>query len=396
MRVFKNVKNILVIKLRNIGDVLLTVPAIRALRETFPEARVAVLVNPGTEAMLRGNPLVDEIIILNREENPKGLAGKVLGGLGFIRTLRTKDFDMTVDLTGGDRAAIAGFLTGARYRLGPKPAGKGFKGKRYLYTHTAAAPPQKTHTVLRNLATLRPHGIDTKNLTVDFFTGKEDEEAVAKIIQKNGLIGSEGGAHSFVHVHPVSRWLFKCPASPVMAAFLDHIISSGLQIVLTSGPEPREVAMLKEIKALMKKPAIDLSGKLNLKALAALSRQAAFFFGVDSAPMHIAAAVGTPVVALFGPSGAFDWGPWDNEAVKGLSLKAKDNPLTPYPAHNGLQSLGRNTVIQNTRECVPCGKDGCRGSKKSDCLDEIDKTLVKNILSQYIMKYSAATHSSGA
>jgi len=312
----------------------------------------------------------------------------VLGGLGFIRTLRAKHFDMTVDLTGGDRAAIAGFLTGARYRLGPAPAGKGFKGKKYLYTHTAATPPHKTHTVLRNLALLRTFGIDTTNLTVDFFTDREDERLVEKLLQKKGL--DKGGKNPFVHVHPVSRWLFKCPASPLMAAFLDYITEQGMKIVLTSGPEPREVAMLKEIKGLMHNEAIDLSGELSLKGLGVLSQKAAFFFGVDSAPMHIAAAVGSPVVALFGPSGAFDWGPWDNEAVKGLSFTENNTPLTPYPARSGVQSFGRNTVIQDTRECVPCGKDGCKGSKKSDCLDEIDKSLVKKILSQYIIKYGAA------
>ncbi|MFQ5480320.1 MAG: putative lipopolysaccharide heptosyltransferase III [Thermodesulfobacteriota bacterium] len=387
MSEFKDVKKILVIKLRNIGDVLLTVPAIRALKGTFPGARITVLVNSGTEDMLTENPLVEKVIIFKRKEKKLGISKKLRGGLGFMKSLRGEKFDMTVDLTGGDRAAFTGFATGARYRLGPEPAGKGFKGKKYLYTHKSPQPRAMTHTVLRNLSVLRPFGIDTDNLTVDFFTTEENEAAASEILKKESL--GINGKKNFVHVHPVSRWLFKCPDSLLMASILDHLAGSGLQVVLTSGPEAREVALLKEITSLMKKPALDLSGSLSLKGLGALSRQAAFFFGVDSAPMHIAAATGAPVLALFGPSGAFDWGPWDNEAAKKLSFTPEDTPLTPYPKRNGVQRFGTNTVIQDTRDCVPCGKDGCRGTKKSDCLDELDSAIIKKILDEYIVKYGS-------
>ncbi len=373
---FEGVKKILVMKLRNIGDVLLTVPAIRALSDTFAGARISALVNPGTEQMLTLNPLVDEVIVMERGGRGRG---KVRASLGFIKRLRARGFDMTVDLTGGDRAAFTGFLSGARYRLGPEPGGRGFKGKAYLYTQRAPRPLAMTHTVFRNLLVLRPFGIDTRDLTVDFFTSREDEAEVSAILEREGL----GGNLPFVHVHPVSRWLFKCPAPALMARVLDSIVEKGLPVVITSGPEAREMAMAREIERLMEEEAVDLSGAISLKGLGALSRRAAFFFGVDSAPMHIAAAVGSPVVALFGPSGAFDWGPWDNGAAGSLSISA-DGPLTPYPARSGIQRFGRNTVIQDTRECVPCGKDGCGGSKKSKCLDELDPALIGEVLRGYI------------
>jgi len=372
---FVGIKNILVIKLRNIGDVLLTVPAIRALRETFPGARISALVNPGTEQMLTLNPLVDEVIVMERGGRGRG----VRASIGFIRKLRARGFEMTVDLTGGDRAAFTGFLTGAKFRLGPDPAGRGFTGKAYLYTHRAAPPPPMTHTVIRNLSVLRPFGIDTKDLAVDFFVGKADEDETLAILEREGL----GAGRPFVHVHPVSRWLFKCPVPSLVAGVLDGIVRKGLPVVITSGPEAREMAMAREIERLMKEEAFDLSGIISLKGLGALSKRAAFFFGVDSAPMHIAAAVGAPVVALFGPSGAFDWGPWDNEAARGLSFST-GGPLTPYPSRSGVQRFGKNTVIQDTRECVPCGKDGCGGSKKSKCLDELDPKLIAGVLDGYI------------
>lgn len=95
-----------------------------------------------------------------------------------------------------------------------------------------------------------------------------------------------------------------------------------------------------------------------------MSERASLFFGVDSAPMHVAAAIGTPVGALFGPSGVFHWRPWDNDA-------AELGGATPYSRRNGIQSFGRHTAVQRDWECAPCGKDGCAGSKVSRCLEEI-------------------------
>jgi len=110
--------------------------------------------------------------------------------------------------------------------------------------------------------------------------------------------------------------------------------------------------------------------------------------------MHIAAAIGTPVVALFGPSGAFHWGPWDNsrdcprftdEAKR--SRRIGTVPMqwqrkTPYSKQNGIQTFGRHTVIQMDWECIPCGKDGCDGSKISKCLEDMEIKDVKKILEE--------------
>ncbi len=364
---FEGIKKVLVIKLRHIGDVLLTVPAIRAVKESLPEASVSALVNSGTEEMLTGNPLLDEVLTFDRSIKSKSLRKRGSGELKFIKGLRKKGFDMSVDLTGGDRAAIVGCLIGAKFRLGYDPGGAGFIGKKFFYTHVAKRPPERTHTVLRDMGLPGAFGLKTSNMSVDIFTTPEEDAFVKELLAKNGI----GPETPYVHVHPTSRWLFKCWNDESMAAIIDLFEDEGLRVVLTSAPDKRETDKIKSIKASAKTDPVDLSGLLRLKHLASLSRGAALFFGVDSAPMHIAAASGAPVVALFGPSGVFDWGPWDNPA-------SRDH--TPYAALSGVQSFGRHTAIQEDWDCIPCGEDGCNGTKKSDCLEAIGVDKVTDLI----------------
>ena len=166
-----------------------------------------------------------------------------------------------------------------------------------------------------------------------------------------------------------------------MAEVINWLTDRGITVIVTSAPDKREMEKAKKILSMVrisKSSFIDLCGKTNIKQLAAISEVSDLFFGVDSAPMHIAAAVGTPVVALFGPSGAFHWGPWDNESSK-LRVKSLEFK-TPYPEKSGIQTFGIHTVIQQDWKCVPCGKDGCDGSKISRCLEEIKTEEVINIL----------------
>lgn len=378
---FKDVRNILIIKLRHIGDVLLTIPAVRAVREAFPSAYILALVNKGTDEVLTGNPLLDEVIVYERGIQRLPLPQRVRRELGFMRMIRKNDFDMAIDLTSGDRPAILSFLSGARYRLAYDPEGKGFWGKRYLYTHLAKTDGMPGHVVLQNLYPLRQYGIETMDLGVTVFPSRDDEDYVDKLLQEGGIRSGE----PFVHIHPVSRWLFKCWRDEYMGGVIRWLLDKGIKVVVTSSPDKREMEKAKSILSLVSElrtpnsELLDLSGRTTLKHMAVISKRANLFFGIDSAPMHIAAAVGTPVVVLFGPTGAYDWGPWDNGYRGQWSVVSGQG--TPYPKKNGIQRSQLHTVIQKDWDCVPCGKDGCNGSKKSECLEDIKVDEVIEVLS---------------
>jgi heptosyltransferase-3 len=396
---FNVIKRILVIKLRHIGDVLLTVPVFRALRETFPRARISALVNSGTEEVLSGNPLIDEILCLDRGIKKLSLKDRYLREVNFLKDIRRKDFDMTVDLTGGDRAAIISFASGAKYRLGWSSK-KGFIGKKYLYSHLFE-PDGKKHMVLQNLDVIGQIGINTENLSVDFHIPEDDRVFIRKILEENMSPsaplpphppltkggrkgGKEGLRNTIIHIHPTSRWLFKCWKDEYMAEILKWLLEREIIVIVTASPDMHEIKKAKKILSLvfgltppLRHPlgkgghmgVIDLCGRTTIKQLAAISEVSNVFFGVDSAPMHIAAAVGTPVIALFGPSGAYNWGPWDNESSKFKVQSSKFE--NPYIQRNGIQTFSIHTVIQREWDCIPCGKDGCNSTKISKCLEDI-------------------------
>jgi heptosyltransferase-3 len=371
---FSDIKKILVIKLRHIGDVLLTVPALRALKKTFPGSSISVLINAGTEGVLEGNPLINELIVFDRSIKKMPAAKKLFQEAAFLKRLRSKSFDMSVDLTGGDRAAVASWLSGARYRIGWKTP-QGFVGKKLLLTHPAE-PDGSSHTVLQNLDIVRPFGINTDNLSVDFFTPETEKVFIKQVLSGKNVKEDD----TVVHIHPTSRWLFKCWRDEYVAEIIKWLMEQGIKVILTSAPDKKESDKISRILSFLSphhasgSNLIDLSGKTSIKQLGAISEMSDLFFGVDTAPMHIAAAVGIPVVALFGPSGAFHWGPWDNAPGGDV----------PYKKRNGVQSFGMHTVIQKSDNCIPCGKDGCDGTKKSRCLEDIGPEEVKKVLSSKI------------
>ena len=304
----QNIRRLAVFKMRNIGDVLMITPVLRALRETFPEARITVIVNSGTEAMLANNPHVDEVLAYERGGRAPGPLGRLRYEAGFAAELRKRRFDLTIGFTEGDRTAWYSLFCGARYRMGvANYAWKKFDPRSHIYNLPVQAPGEAMHEVEKHFWLLEHAGLKLKsthpgNLCL---VVPDDLRAWARA----ELTPLRPGR--VVHVHPVSRWLWKCWGNDAMASIIDWLqTEQNARVVVTTGPAPRERERAQEIVRLCRTQPRFYDGGLSLGQIAALSVESDGYFGVDTAPMHMAAAVGVPVVALFGPTHANIWGPW--------------------------------------------------------------------------------------
>lgn len=289
---WKTWKRVLVIKLRYIGDVLITTPFIRALKENLPYVEVTALVPAGTEAALEGNPHLSGIIPYD-----KGMG--IAGDLALVRKLRVSSFDASFDLTDSDRSAWLGFFSGSRHRFGFE--GGGVLRRKLLYTNAMPQPPQRTHQIDRNLQMIESLGMTVGDRSLSLSLSDGELEEGRAILQSAGLIASQ----PYVVIHAAARTLFKSWPAERFAALADRLYSAGYQVVLTGSEKDRPI--VRPVTDHMAKAAIDLTGKTNLRLLASVIKGAALFVGNDSGPMHMASAVGTPVVALFGPT---DWESW--------------------------------------------------------------------------------------
>lgn len=295
-------ERILVIKLRYIGDVLLSTPVIRNLRLHFPRAHLAMMVNAGTDAILRHNRCVDEVLALDREHlkswNP---VARLEAPLRYLRWVRTRRFDCVVDLTDADRSALLAYASGARTRVGFNAEGR-WRG--WLYTHLGQAGCPRQHHVDYQLEALRALGLEIRNREIELPLSSAEEAAAAVWLSRHGV----GEGVPFLAFHPGARWWFKQWPAEKCAALADRIqAEDGLPVIFLGGAQEQE--FLTTVRAHMRTPFRGGAGGLELLEMAVVLRRARVFVGNDNGPMHIAAALGTPVVALFGPSDPQEWGP---------------------------------------------------------------------------------------
>jgi len=360
-------KKILLIKFRNIGDVLLTSPLISTLKHGASDRKIYAAVKAGTEAVLEGHPDLEKLYVLPVKEQGETRTHFFIRKLRWLLLLRKEKFDLAINTTEGDRGILLSFMIGAKERWCELKKNQEKKWKKILLTKVLSPPPEPMHTVHRNLH-LGTMLAEKKYYSVALRVNDADRTFARDLLSKHNYKES----HPLIHIHPTSRWFFKCLPNRTIAHIIDRLDENGFQVALTCAPDEKELNQLVQITNHCSSKPINLGGQLTLKQTAAISEMADLFFGVDSAPMHMAAAVNTPVISTFGPSGAFHWGPWPNNW---------DSDANPYPMKNGLQENITHTVIQKSWCCTPCGRDGCESTKKSACLDCLDpEDIAKTIL----------------
>jgi heptosyltransferase-3 len=299
-------RRILAIKNKHLGDVICGVPAFRALHEVFPEAELDLIVSPGSRDLVDGFDWIQTVI-----ESPRKLKGVARIGEEFRVALAVVrgGYDLVVDFTWSDRAMWYAAMSGASRRWGIQVT-SGSKLKPHLYTDYGVKPDRSHHVMEHEREFLRRMGIPAYDIRPDFPPTPLEEESARTWLADQGIPHEK-----LVVVHPTSRWLFKCWHDERVAQVIDWLSLQGWKPVITCGPSQDELGRARNIVSLVKQPCLARLGDMTIRELAAFIRQAHFFFGMDSAPSHIASAVGVPAVILFGPSQVNRWRPYGDQHV---------------------------------------------------------------------------------
>ena len=347
----KDVKKILVIKLRHLGDVLLTSPVFSTLKRNFPKAKIHAYIYKEAFPMLDGHSSIDKIHLYDRSYKNKFLIKKLKYEFSLLRKIRKEKYDLVINLTEGDRGAIASSASRARIRVGIDPEKKGMHKKEKLYSHIVKNCSSPRHTVERNLDALRRINLfpEETDLDLEFVVDDDANQKVDDLLKNANFVEKD-----FILFHPSSRWRFKCWPAKKFSSLAKELIAAGHKIVITGGKDSFEKEMADEIaKDFLPKDLLNLSGKTSLKELGALINKSKAIVCVDSVSLHMASALKAKTIVLFGPTSDINWGPWKNPQAK---------------------------VISSNLSCRPCFMDGCGGSKISECLMQIQTDVVKQNL----------------
>ncbi|QTR48841.1 putative lipopolysaccharide heptosyltransferase III [Candidatus Thiothrix anitrata] len=354
---------ILVITFRNIGDVLLSSPLLSNLRYHYPDAVIDYVLNDYCEDMIKYNPDVNNFYSYNRSYVKKlNRVDMFFDELRFLRSILKSHYDVVINLTEGMRGDCIAFLSSSKIKIGFSGKKKSFV-KKFFLNHIVDI--KYMHMVENKLLPLQCLNKEVVTKKVSLYWSNSDQENVDKLLVSYDLNGKD-----FVHIHPVARWMFKAWSAESFANVIDHIENCcGKKVILTSSDDMIEKNEIYKILALCESKPINLAGQLSLTSLACLSSKAAFFIGVDSAPMHMAAAVNIPVIALFGNSDALLWGPWSNDGIN-----------SSYNDSGRSQINGKHHVIQYEKGMIISNN----GIKLSSSMNKILPRDVKNIVDQYM------------
>ena len=340
-----DIRFIRLFKLRYIGDVLLTTPAIRLIRQSYPNAHITMVVNNGTDDVIRYNPNLDKIITIDRRMiEAAHLYSRLHYEWNTLKTLREQPCDLSVDFDSGERAAYLSLLSNTRIRIGLNYK----KGIRKLIFNRQIRINGYTHTVEKNLMLVEQAlGLKRTDTMLELYTSTEEEDYIDSWLHSNGLLHRD-----FVVVHPGARFWFKRWSTEKWAGMID-LIQSELNIPVVISGGQKELDDIRAISSLMTTPTYSLAGRTSILDLAALLKKAALFIGNDSGPTHVAAASGTKVIALFGPTSPAVWRPWGDG----------------------------HTVIYKQFDCSPCGRIHC-DLDKENCMGKISISEVFSAVCQ--------------
>ena len=296
--------NILIVKLSAIGDVIHTLPSLSALRRRYPDAHITWVVEEAASDLILGHPDLNRVIVSRRKRWVRDLPGERRGAAWkemrqFVRELRDCSYDLVIDFHGLFKSAAIVFLSGGRRKLGFDS----MQELSSLFYSEKIPEDMSRHAVDRYLDFVRYLGADPGTPQFVIPVDGENRARAGDLLKEAGI----GSGKGFVAVSPQALWETKLWEDEKFAHLCDCIVLGLKRPVVFTGSDANAV---ERIRTLMGAPSVSLAGRTTLRDLACVYRRAALLVTTDSGPMHLAAAVKTPVVALFGPTDPGRTGPY--------------------------------------------------------------------------------------
>ncbi|MDY6825249.1 MAG: glycosyltransferase family 9 protein [Thermodesulfobacteriota bacterium] len=333
-----NIKTILLIQLGDIGDVVLSFPVLRTLKENMPNAELLIAVRAKAAALAAECQWADGVVSINTVR--RNFPDAVKHQLAFIKSLWSYRIDVAIDLRMDPRGAVLAMLSRARQRIGFfAEDGKLWRNRIFTHLYYQGPVPGGRHMTDYLLNLVRAFGISTVHTTPEIPPSADTQKKIAQLLESNGFEERT----PLIAIQPFSLWSYKEWDIEKYAQLIQWLISTMTIKIIITGSADEYLRAEALCKRLASGDVINLAGKTDTGMLPALFRQCRLFIGPDSAGLHIAAAAGTPTVGIFGPAAARVWAP-----------KGK-----------------QHSVVQKNFDCVPCNLKGCNGSGKSRCIDAL-------------------------
>ncbi len=337
--------SILVVVTRRVGDVLLTTPLIRTLKRAWPDTAIDALVFAGTAGVLDANPDIRRVLTI--AERPHWREHLAL--LAAI----ARRYDVALSVVPSDRPTLYAWLAG-RWRAGLVVDAPKHRWKTRLLQRWAPFDNRNTHTVLMHLALA---GILDIAPSYDVVAAWRDSDCTELARQLPFAL-----SEPYAVLHTFPKFNYKMWRDLAWIEVAQWLQARGMHVVLSGGGDAEELAYVGAIARRIP-GAVDLAGKLTLSHVACLLGHAGAYVGPDTAVTHMAAALGIPVVALYGPTDPVKWGPWPARYP---------GAVNPW-ARLGTQRVNNVTLLQGNAACAPCCNEGCdrHVASYSDCLQQL-------------------------
>ncbi len=332
---------ILIIKPSSLGDVIHSLPFLKVIKSTFHDADIEWVISKNLKEILEGNPLINRLIVFDKDSWTKigNLSKTVKEAIGLINILKSGHYDMVVDLQGLLRSGLITFFTSSPLKVGFKNAREGSS----IFYNKKISVNGSLHAVDRCLEIAKSIGAKIDKVEFPFFINDAERKKIKNLI---------GDLQEYVVVIPSARWKTKRWSPENFGALISKL---SVPCIVTGSRADEQI--VKEVMRFSNGKGTNFCGKTDLKELTALIAGAKAVVSNDSGPMHIAAALGVPVIALFGPTDPYKTGPYGWQEKKNLR------------------------VIRVLISCSPCFKKKC---KDLLCMDGISIGTVLKELEEYI------------